>query len=107
MAAVCRVEHLNLHPPQQRMLGGEHLHAPGEVDVCLPLAPLGYADRWPDPARIELARLPHLAIPYVRHGLLGLYTAAIELLASNVNARIVKTESTEPTRLFVLRIDWD
>ena len=61
----------------------------------------------PKSARIELARLPHLAIPYVRHGLLGLYTAAIELLASNVNARIVKTESTEPTRLFVLRIDWD
>ena len=53
------------------------------------------------------ARLPHLAIPYARNGLLGLYAAAIELLASNVNARIIKNESTEPTRLFVLRVDWD
>jgi len=61
----------------------------------------------PKAVRVEFARLPHLAIPYVRHGLLGLYTAAIELLASNVNARIVKHESTEPTRLFVLRIDWE
>lgn len=61
----------------------------------------------PKSARIELARLPHLVIPYVRHGLLGLYTAAVELLASNVTARIVRSESADPARLFVLRIDWE
>jgi hypothetical protein len=61
----------------------------------------------PNSARIELARLPHLVIPYARHGLLGLYTAAVELLAGNVTARIVKSESFDPGRLFVLRIDWE
>lgn len=61
----------------------------------------------PKSVRIELARLPHLVIPYVRHGMLGLYTAAVELLASNVTARIVKSESFDPARLFVLRIDWE
>jgi len=61
----------------------------------------------PKSVRIELARLPHLVIPYVRNGLLGLYTAAVELLASNVTARIVKSESADPTRVFVLRIDWE
>jgi hypothetical protein len=61
----------------------------------------------PKSVRIELVRLPHLVIPYVRHGLLGLYTAAVELLASNVTARIVKSESADPARLFVLRIDWE
>ena len=56
--------------------------------------------------RIELARMPQLAIPYVRNGLVGLYAAAIELLAENVTARIVKSESFDPARLVVLRIDW-
>lgn len=61
----------------------------------------------PKAARIELARMSHLSIPYVRHGLVGLYAGAVELLASNVSARVVKSESAEPTRLLVLRIDWD
>jgi hypothetical protein len=61
----------------------------------------------PKSVRIELARLPQLAIPYVRNGIVGLYAAAVELLADNVTARIVKSESFEPTRLLVLRIDWD
>ena len=60
----------------------------------------------PKSARIELARMPHLAIPYARHGVLGIYTAAVELLATNVTARIVKTESGDPTHVMVLRIDW-
>jgi hypothetical protein len=57
--------------------------------------------------RVELAGLPHLAIPYVKNGLVGLYAAAIELLANNVTARIVKSESFDPARLVVLRIDWE
>jgi hypothetical protein len=61
----------------------------------------------PKAARVELARMPHLMIPYVRQGVVGLYAGAVELLSSNVTARIVKTESAEPTRLLVLRIDWD
>jgi hypothetical protein len=61
----------------------------------------------PKSVRIELARLPQLAIPYVRNGLVGLYAAAVELLAENVTARVVKSESFEPTHLMVLRIDWD
>lgn len=56
--------------------------------------------------RVELAHMPQLAIPYVRNGLVGLYAAAIELLAENVTARIVKSESFDPARLVVLRIDW-
>ena len=61
----------------------------------------------PKSVRVELARLTLLDIPYVRHGLVGVYTAAVELLAKNVATRIVKTESFDPTRLLVLRIDWD
>jgi hypothetical protein len=61
----------------------------------------------PKSARIELARLPHLVIPYARNGVLGMYTAAVELLATSVTARIVKSESADPARLFVLRIDWE
>jgi hypothetical protein len=57
--------------------------------------------------RIEVARSPQLAIPYVRNALVGLYAAAIELFADNVTARIVKGESFEPAHLLVLRIDWD
>lgn len=60
----------------------------------------------PTSVRIELARMPQLAIPYVRNGLVGLYASAVELLADNVTARIVKAESLEPTHLLVLRIDW-
>ena len=56
--------------------------------------------------RVELAHMPQLAIPYVRNGLVGLYAAAIELLAENVTARIVKSESFDPARLVVLRIEW-
>jgi hypothetical protein len=61
----------------------------------------------PKSARIELARLPHLALPYARNGLVGLYAAAVELLAENVTARVVKSESFDPARLLVLRIDWE
>jgi hypothetical protein len=61
----------------------------------------------PKSARVELARLPHLVIPYVRHGLVGLYAAGVELLARDVTARIVKSESFDPARLLVLRIDWE
>jgi hypothetical protein len=61
----------------------------------------------PKSVRVEFARFPHLVIPYARHGLLGLYTAAVELLASHVTARIVKSESADPARLFVLRIEWE
>lgn len=61
----------------------------------------------PKSARIELARMPHLAIPYARHGLIGLYAGGVELLARNVTTRIVKTESFDPGRLVVLRIDWE
>jgi len=60
----------------------------------------------PRSVRVELARMPQLAIPYVRNGLVGLYVAAIELLADNVTARIVKSESFDPANLVVLRIDW-
>jgi hypothetical protein len=60
----------------------------------------------PKSVRVELAHFPHLAIPYVRNGLVGLYAAAIELLAKNVTTRIVKSESFAPERLLVLRIDW-
>jgi hypothetical protein len=61
----------------------------------------------PKSVRVELARLPHLVIPYARYGLLGFYAAGVELLASQVTARIVKSESADPARLFVLRIDWE
>jgi hypothetical protein len=61
----------------------------------------------PKAARVELARIPLLAIPYVRNGVVGVYAAGIELLADNVTARIVKTESFDPAQLVVLRIDWD
>jgi hypothetical protein len=60
----------------------------------------------PNSARVELARITLLGIPYVRHGLLGIYTAAVELLATGVTARIVKTESFCPEQLLVLRLDW-
>jgi hypothetical protein len=61
----------------------------------------------PKSARIELARMPHLTLAYVRHGVLGLYVGGVELLAGGVTARIVKSESAEPTRMMVLRIDWE
>ena len=61
----------------------------------------------PKSARIELAGVPHMSFAYVRNGLVGVYTAAVELLGSNVTARIVKSESSDPGRLFVLRIDWE
>jgi hypothetical protein len=60
----------------------------------------------PKSARVELAAMPQLAIPYVRHGLMGLYLGAVELLANNVTARIVKGESGDPAQLVVLRLDW-
>lgn len=58
-------------------------------------------------AHVELARMPLLGIPYVRWGTVGVYTAAVELLAKSATTRIVKTESSDPERLLVLRIDWD
>ncbi|HTV25670.1 MAG TPA: hypothetical protein VMG12_43540 [Polyangiaceae bacterium] len=61
----------------------------------------------PKAARIELAGAPQMTIPYVRYGLVGLYTGAVELLASNVTTRIVRSESADPGRLLVLRIDWE
>jgi hypothetical protein len=61
----------------------------------------------PKSVRVELARMPHLVVPYVRNGLVGLYAAAVELLAENVTARIVKGKSFDPAQLLVLRIDWE
>ncbi len=61
----------------------------------------------PKSARVELARLTLLGIPYVRWGTVGVYTAAVELLCKSATTRIVKTESSEPDRLLVLRIDWE
>jgi hypothetical protein len=61
----------------------------------------------PKAARVELARMPLLGIPYVRWGTVGVYAAAVELLAKKVETRIVKTESFDPGRLLVLRIEWE
>jgi hypothetical protein len=61
----------------------------------------------PKSARVELARMSHFSIPYVRNALVGLYASAVELLADNVTVRVVKAESLDPAHLFVLRIDWE
>lgn len=61
----------------------------------------------PKAAKVELARMPLQDIPYVRWGTVGVYTAAVELLAKSVATRIVRTESSDPARLLVLRIEWD
>jgi hypothetical protein len=58
-------------------------------------------------ARVELAGHTLLSIPYYRNATVGVYTAAVELLASDVSTRIIKVESQDPARLLVLRIDWD
>jgi hypothetical protein len=58
-------------------------------------------------ARVELARHGLLDLPYYRHAVLGVYTAGVELLGSNVSCRILKAESSDPARMLVLRIDWE
>lgn len=58
-------------------------------------------------ARVEVAEDRLLVIPYTRNGMVGIYTAAVELLASKVTTRIIKSESQDPGRLFVLRIEWE
>lgn len=60
----------------------------------------------PTSARVEVAKSPLLAIPYQRHALLGVYAAGVELLASNVTARVLHAESADPGNLTVIRIDW-
>jgi hypothetical protein len=57
-------------------------------------------------AKVELGMQTLLEIPYYRHALLGVYTAAVELLGSQVTARVLSAESREPGQLLALRIDW-
>jgi len=57
-------------------------------------------------ARVEIALSPFLEIPYFRNALLGMYVAAVELLASNVTARLIHGESQRPGKLTVVRVDW-
>lgn len=57
-------------------------------------------------ARVELAKHSMLEVPYYRNAVVGVYTAGVELLASDVSCRIVKAESSDPTRMLVMRIDW-
>ena len=54
------VQHLDFDPPQQRVLRGEDLDAPGEVEPRLALEPLGDAHRRPGAAREEARRLAAL-----------------------------------------------
>jgi hypothetical protein len=61
----------------------------------------------PQAAKVELAQQTLLDIPYYRHALIGVYTAAVELLGSNVSARLLSAESREPGRLSALRIEWE
>jgi hypothetical protein len=58
-------------------------------------------------ARVEIAEDRLLVIPYARNGLVGIYTAAVELLASNASTHIIKNESQNPGRLVVLHIEWE
>ena len=57
-------------------------------------------------ARVEIAQSPLLELSYFRNALLGMYIAGVELLASNVTARLVAAESLRPGDLTVLRLDW-
>lgn len=57
-------------------------------------------------ARVQLARQGLLALPYYQNAVVGVYTAGVELLGSDVSCRIMKAESSDPARMFVLRIDW-
>ena len=58
-------------------------------------------------ARLELAEIGLLGIPYFLNAVLGVYQAGVELLASNVTARVLRAESADPARLCVIRIDWE
>ena len=60
----------------------------------------------PRAARVEIALSPLLELPYFRNALLGMYIAGVELLASNVSARLLAAESQRPSELTVLRVDW-
>jgi hypothetical protein len=57
-------------------------------------------------ARVELALNPLLELEYFRHALLGVYVAGVELLATNVTARLLQAESQRPGELTVLRVEW-
>jgi hypothetical protein len=57
-------------------------------------------------ARIELAQNSLFEVPYFRNAVLGVYAAGVEILASNVSARIILDESRRPGELLVLRLDW-
>jgi hypothetical protein len=57
-------------------------------------------------ARVEVAMCPLLELAYFRHALLGMYVAGVELLASNVTARLLQAESQRPGELTVLRVEW-
>jgi len=60
----------------------------------------------PRAARIELAKHPLLELTYFRNGLLGIYLAAVELMASNANGQLILAESQRPGERTVLRVDW-
>jgi hypothetical protein len=57
-------------------------------------------------ARVEIAKSPLLEITYFRNALLGMYAAGVELLATDVQVRLLHTESQRPGELTALRIDW-
>ena len=57
-------------------------------------------------ARIEVAKHPLLELSYFRHGLLGIYLAAVDLMASNVSGQLVHAESQSPGERTVLRLEW-
>lgn len=57
-------------------------------------------------ARIEIAKHPLADLPYFRHGLLGIYLAAVKLLASNVSGQLLHAESQRPSERTILRIEW-
>jgi len=60
----------------------------------------------PKSARIELVQVALLQVPYFRNALVGVYIAGVELLGSNVTARVISQKAPQPERQTVLRIDW-
>jgi hypothetical protein len=58
-------------------------------------------------AKVELAGLSLLSIPYFRNALLGMHEAGIGLFASNVQVRSTSLASSPPGKLFVMRVQWD
>jgi hypothetical protein len=57
-------------------------------------------------ARIEVVKHPLLDLSYFRHGLLGMYVAAVELMASNVSGQLLHGSAERPSERTVLRIEW-